>query len=265
MMNVAVSIVTYHTDCDELRRCLASLSSPVVSRVYVVDNARDMTVEALCGRYPVVEYMANDNVGYGAGHNVALRKSIESGVRYHLVLNSDVEFPPESVEIAVRYMEQNENVALLHPRIVDSTGALQYTSRMLPTPWNVFARRFMPSFISRLSDERYLLKSMSHDAIFDAPYHQGSFMLLRVSALKRVGLFDERFFMYPEDIDLSRRLYRMYRTIYYPGITVVHHHHAASYHNSRMLWIHIVNMMKYFNKWGWFFDRERKEFNARLR
>lgn len=169
MMNVAVSIVTYHTDCDELRRCLASLSSPVVSKVYVVDNARDIAVKELCGRYPVVEYMANDNVGYGAGHNVALRKSIEAGVRYHLVLNSDVEFLPESVEIAVRYMEQNENVALLHPRIVDSTGALQYTSRMLPTPWNVFARRFMPSFISRLSDERYLLKSMSHDAIFDAP------------------------------------------------------------------------------------------------
>nr|WP_304642651.1 hypothetical protein [uncultured Muribaculum sp.] len=83
--------------------------------------------------------------------------------------------------------------------------------------------------------------------------------------MKRVGLFDERFFMYPEDIDLSRRLHRMYRTIYYPGITVVHRHRAASYHNSRMLWIHIVNMMKYFNKWGWFFDRERKEFNARLR
>ena len=50
MMNVAVSIVTYHTDCDELRRCFESLSSPVVSRVYVVDNARDMTVEELCGR-----------------------------------------------------------------------------------------------------------------------------------------------------------------------------------------------------------------------
>ena len=169
MMNVAVSIVTYRTDCDELCRCLASLSSPVLSRVYVVDNARDIAVKELCSRYPVIEYMANDNVGYGAGHNVALRKSFEEGVRYHLVLNSDVEFTPESVEIAVRYMEQNENVALLHPRIVDSTGALQYTSRMLPTPWNVFARRFMPSFISRLSDERYLLKSMSHDAIFDAP------------------------------------------------------------------------------------------------
>ena len=82
-----------------------------MSKVYVVDNARDIAVKELCGRYPVVEYMANDNVGYGAGHNVALRKSIEAGVRYHLVLNSDVEFLPESVEIAVRYMEQNENVA----------------------------------------------------------------------------------------------------------------------------------------------------------
>ena len=132
MMNVAVSIVTYHTDCDELRRCFESLSSPVVSRVYVVDNARDMTVEELCGRYPVVEYMANENVGYGAGHNVALRKSIELGVRYHLVLNSDVEFPSGSVEIAVRYMERNENVALLHPRIVDSTGALHSVECVCP-------------------------------------------------------------------------------------------------------------------------------------
>lgn len=89
-------------------------------------------------------------------------------------------------------------------------------------------------------------------------------MLMRCAALRRVGLFDTRFFMYPEDIDLTRRLHRHYRTLYWPDIEAVHKHRASSYASFRMLWIHAHNMIRYFNKWGWFFDRERRRMNRRL-
>lgn len=89
-------------------------------------------------------------------------------------------------------------------------------------------------------------------------------MFLRVKALERVGLFDERFFMYPEDIDLTRRIHRHFTTLYFPQATVVHAHRAASYKSLKMLWIHMANMVRYFNKWGWIYDAERSKANRQL-
>ena len=67
--------------------------------------------------------------------------------------------------------------------------------------------------------------------------------------------------MYPEDIDLTRTIHRDYLTLYYPAVTIVHNHAQASYKSLRMLWVHIVNMCRYFNKWGWLFDPERSRYN----
>lgn len=90
-------------------------------------------------------------------------------------------------------------------------------------------------------------------------------MLLRVSALREIGLFDERFFMYPEDIDFTRRMHEKYKTIYFPGASIIHDHRAASRKNSRMLKIHAENMLRYFRKWGFFFDRNRRVTNLAFR
>jgi GT2 family glycosyltransferase len=98
----------------------------------------------------------------------------------------------------------------------------------------------------------------------DVPYLSGCFMLFRTAALKRVGLFDERFFMYPEDIDISRRMHAQFRTLYFPASTIVHDHARESYKSIKMLWIHISNLIKYFNKWGWVFDAERDNINAEI-
>ena len=89
-------------------------------------------------------------------------------------------------------------------------------------------------------------------------------MLLRTRAAVDAGLFDERYFMYPEDIDLTRTIHRNWLTLYYPQWTVVHRHERASYKSRRMLWIHIRNMCRYFNKWGWVCDAERRQFNRAL-
>ena len=89
-------------------------------------------------------------------------------------------------------------------------------------------------------------------------------MMLRVGALKDTGVFDERFFMYPEDIDLTRRLHRNYRTMFWPEVSIVHCHRAASYGSMKMTWIHVKNMIMYFNKWGWLFDRERRAVNREV-
>ena len=116
----------------------------------------------------------------------------------------------------------------------------------------------------RRRNERYLLSEFDHSRELNVAYHQGSFMFLRVEALRRTGLFDERFFMYPEDIDLTRRIHSSYLTLYYPSETVVHCHRAASYRNLRLLAIHCINMARYFNKWGWLRDPERRRVNRKI-
>lgn len=260
-----VSIVTYRTPLEEMERCLASLRSGVVRNIYVVDNASDPEMERWCCRHPEVTYMPGDNVGYGAGHNRALRLSLaDPSVRYHLVVNSDVSFSPGILDAMTAELERRPDIGQLHPMVLNPDGTPQYTVRRLPTPLDVFGRRFLPARLMRRRNDRYLLKERDLSRELDVPYHQGSFMLLRLDALRKVGLFDERFFMYPEDIDLTRRIHTCYRTLYWPRATVVHDHRAASYRSLRMTCIHAVNLARYFNKWGWWYDPGRRVANRAL-
>ncbi len=261
---ITVSIVTYKTDTEELRRCLESLQSPHIKNIYVVDNSQQPYLADFCKTINNVEYIPSENVGYGAAHNIAIRKSIESGADYHLVLNSDVYFEPSVMEMIAEYMDNNSNVAMVQPNIVYPDGRMQYTCRLLPTPANLIFRRFLPKKMVEGMNYRYQLKKFDRRRDLNVPYHQGSFMFFRVECFKKVGLFDERYFMYPEDIDITRRMHKYYRTMFWPGVTVVHAHRAASYKSKKMLKIHMWNMIKYFNKWGWIFDGERKKWNREL-
>jgi GT2 family glycosyltransferase len=101
-----------------------------------------------------------------------------------------------------------------------------------------------------------------YDRLMFVPYLSGCFMFLRTDALDQVGLFDERFFMYPEDIDLTRRLAAKFVTAYYPHVHIIHRHGAASHKSLRMFIVHALNIVKYFNKWGWLLDGERRRINA---
>ena len=264
-MKLTVSIVTYHVDLGELAQCLESLTAPEVARIYIVDNGSEERVRQFAAKYPKVIYIASDNKGYGAAHNKAMRQALDSGAEYHLVLNSDVRFDPSVLTRLLAYMDAHPEIGQLQPRIEYPDGRLQPTVRLLPTPLDVFGRRFLPRRWMARRNARYELQHIDHTKPFNPAYHQGSFMLLRASALKEIGLFDERFFMYPEDIDLTRRMHSKYQTIYYPAERIVHDHRAGSYHNGRLLWIHCVNMVRYFNKWGWFIDPERHHVNHELK
>lgn len=262
---ITVSIVVYKVSLEELAKCLESLQSPSVDRVYVIDNAQEQRVHDFCQKWPHVEYIDSPNVGYGAAHNLALRRVMAEGqATYHLVINSDVYFDPQVLESIVSYMDIHAEVGQLHPRVTYPDGRLQYTVRLLPTPLNVMGRYFLPKKLIRKMDDRYTLAQWDHASAANVAYHQGSFLFFRLSALQEVGLFDERFFMYPEDIDITRRMHQHYQTLYWPEVSVVHAHRAQSYHSFRLFRIHAWNMVKYFNKWGWVFDVERQRVNRLL-
>ncbi|RYE18654.1 MAG: glycosyltransferase family 2 protein, partial [Sphingobacteriaceae bacterium] len=93
------------------------------------------------------------------------------------------------------------------------------------------------------------------------PNLPGCFMFVNTSIINKISGFDERFFMYVEDIDLSRRLHDISQTIYYPEIVIEHQLARGSKNNLKLMFYHIVSQIYYFNKWGWFKDKKRKEIN----
>lgn len=260
MLNV--SIVLYQPSWEQVLALTQSLLEYThVRHVFWVDNSSNR-IDTLPLQSERVRYIFNGkNLGYGAAHNIAIRESIYDDVPFHLVINPDILITPDTLPTLMSFIQQHPEVGLVMPRVVYPSGELQYLCKLLPTPWNVFGRRFLPQAWIRKSNERYELRHTGYNRPMNVPYLSGCFMLMRTEAVRRARLFDERFFMYPEDIDLTRRIHRDYLTVFYPHTTVVHQHEKASYRSIKMLWIHIVNMCRYFNKWGWFYDPERKLFN----
>lgn len=266
---ITASIVIHRTPAPQLLQaseCL--LSNPLLQRLYLVDNSPDESLHAVAESIgdARVEYIHVENRGFGAGHNEAIRRmaATEPHPKYHLVMNADVRWEGDVLGKLAGYMDWNPDVGMVMPRVWYPDGMLQYACRRLPTPWDLFAKRFLPRRLVEERMRRYLLADADHSQEFNCPYLLGSFLFFRTEALLEAGGFDERFFMYPEDIDITRRIHRRWRTMFWPGADIIHDHAAASRRSRKMLKIHIINMIRYFNKWGWVFDKERRAFNRRL-
>ena len=260
MLNV--SIVLYRPDWEQVSALThALLQSQRVNRVYWVDNS-PQAAEQLPLQSERIQYQHNPtNLGYGAAHNIAIRESIYDNIPFHLVINPDIILDAKELDRMLDFVSQNPLVGSLMPKVTYPNGQLQYLCKLLPTPLDVFGRRFLPASWIAQRNHRYEMRASGYDKIMNIPYLSGCFMLLRTEAVKQARLFDERFFMYPEDMDLTRRIHRNYLTVYFPHATIIHNHEKASYKSLKMLWIHMVNMCRYFNKWGWFRDKERQLFN----
>ncbi|MBR4460357.1 MAG: glycosyltransferase family 2 protein [Paludibacteraceae bacterium] len=260
-MKVNASIVLYHTPVAELNNVLSVLlSSDVINRIYLIDNSEGPL------RLPVedsrVEYrFSGKNLGFGRGHNIAIRESIRTGVPFHLIMNSDVMFHAEHIWEMLQYMEAHADVACMMPNVQFPTGKPQRLCKLLPTPMDLLGRRFLPEAWIRKRNARYELVHTGYDHIMNVPALSGCFLLCRTDALQEAGLFDERFFLYCEDIDLTRRMHRVGKTLFYPGITISHDFRRSSYRNLRLMWTHIRSACLYFDKYGWISDEERDKVN----
>jgi GT2 family glycosyltransferase len=258
-------IVCYHSRPDQLERLLASVTTGRPDMlVYMVDNSRTDALRALAARFRVHYRHQPDNPGYARAHNWALHAAAAAGSRYHFVLNPDVQLPLDGIGKLLAYMEAHPDVGLLAPRVHYPDGRLQPLCKLLPHPLALAVRRFLP-LLHRSSGQlaRYELHGSGYSQVMDVPALSGCFMLLRVETVLRVGLFDERFFLYFEDVDLSRRVGRVARTVFVPHVAIVHDYGRGSYRNWRLFWHHLVSATRYFNKWGWMRDAERDRINAR--
>jgi GT2 family glycosyltransferase len=204
---------------------------------------------------------SGNNLGFGAAHNLVINNYINDS-DLHLLLNPDILFDAQVLGSLVGRMERESSIGALMPRIIYPDGAPQYLHKLLPTPMDLFFRRFIPiKKILDLINKRYELQSLPQDRMSDIPSLSGCFLLVRSSLFIEIGGFDGRYFMYMEDIDLVRRIGNVARTIYDPSVYVTHFYQKGSYRNITLLLYHLISAVKYFNKWGWIYDPVRYKRN----
>jgi GT2 family glycosyltransferase len=264
--DVTASIVAYKTNPAELERVLRCCrGSSLRVEMLVVDNSPSDELASLCTALGAKYTHMAKNVGFGTAHNIAFNKSSIS--KYHVVLNCDVQFEHEILETLVAFMELNESVGLVMPRILGPDGSPQKLCKRLPTPFDILAKRILSRSSYRLFQSQvnaFELSDMDMSKVLSVPYLSGCFMLLRKKALQDVGMFDERYFMYFEDLDLTRRIRQRYDTVYYPRATIIHRHEKGSYKSVKLLFSGIHSAVQYFNKWGWLWDHERDRINRAI-
>ncbi len=264
---VTASIVIYKTDKEELKNILDRLEFSRIEHIYIVDNSPTNELYGLVSCYNKVNYFfGQGNIGYGAAHNIAIKRAIEEDAEYHIVLNSDIDLKSEIIDKIKVYMDANPLIGLIMPKILSPDGGVQYLCKLLPTPLDLILRRFFPTRIFFNRTWKFEMRDSGYENIMEVPFLSGCFMFLRMETLKKVGGFDDNFFMYCEDLDLCRRIGMAgFKTMYYPEVEIVHIHKKESYKNAMMLKTHIKSAILYFNKWGWLFDIYRRQVNQKIR
>ena len=279
---ITASIVTYDHHLLDIEPVLRSLFASPVDIVYVIDHSEHMlelkaelqefAAKVLQGEPELrrkeaagfkLIYFKHENNGYGGGNNYAIRLAAAAGSQYHLVVNPDIWFGPEVMPELIRHMTLHPEVGQMMPKVLYPNGYIQRLAKLAPTPLDIIGRFCLPKFLIDRRNARFELQCTGYTMTLDVPFLSGCFMMFRMSALLEIGMFDERFFMYGEDVDISRRMHARYRTLYYPSVTIYHKFSRASHHSLKLCFYHMLNMTRYFNKWGWWNDPERDEFNRR--
>ncbi len=262
---VTASVVLFRDDPSEVERLVRTLlASRSIARVYLIDNSpspfdgRDVAD-------PRVELIRPEsNLGFGKGHNLALAACVRRS-RYHLIANVDTEFEPSAIDAIAAFLDARPEVGAATPRIVNFDRSPQTLPRLLPSPLDLLGRRFFPrARWTAHRMRRYEMSWLDARRESDVAFVSGSFMFLRCETLRQVGLFDERFFLYAEDLDLSRRIAAASKTVLCPDVEVAHRWRRSSHKTLRGTMRAVSATVAYFNKWGWFADPEREAINARI-
>jgi N-acetylglucosaminyl-diphospho-decaprenol L-rhamnosyltransferase len=233
LLDLSIVIVNYNVR-DLLRDCLRSLQPDLArlrAEVWVVDNASvDGSAEMVASEFPWVRLIASSwNRGYGAGNNLAIR---QARGRYVLTLNPDTCVPPGALLDTVAEMDANPDIGALGPKLVRGDGTLDRACRRsFPSPEVAFYRllglaRLFPRH-PRFA--RYNLLNVDEDRPLDVDSVCGAFMLVRCEVVERVGMFDEAFRMYGEDLDWAYRIKQAgWRVRYHPNVVVLHYKGQSS-------------------------------------
>jgi GT2 family glycosyltransferase len=262
--DVAISIVAYHNNPEEIAELLQSLSrTHLAIEITLVDNSETPELRA-CTESGIARYIhVPSNVGFGGGHNLAIQTTL-TRAPYQAVINPDISFKSDILQELYDFMEQYPDIGQVMPAIYNTDGTEQRLAKRLPTPFDLFLRRFFGAFGKRVFSrqwDRYETRDLDLSVPCEIACLSGCFMFMRSDVLQKVGLFDERFFLYMEDVDLCRRIGSVSKTVINPHFAVTHGYQKGSYRKLTSMLRHLWSATLYFWKWGYFKDDTRKRRN----
>jgi GT2 family glycosyltransferase len=231
-INLSIVIVTWNAR-DYTWQCLKSLQQQVnvlSSEIIVVDNhSSDGTLEMIKQAFPQVQLVSNhSNLGFAKGNNIGIQRSRG---KYICLINSDVEILPECLPNMYSYMEQNPEIGVLGPRMRGRNGQVGRSYMRFPTVWNCLCNCLaLDSIFNGIKlFAGTMMKDFRNDHTSQVDVLNGWFLMVRREALDAVGLLDERFFMYGEDVDWSYRFRKAgWKLIYFAGAEAIHYGGASS-------------------------------------
>lgn len=263
-MDLTIAIVNYNTK-NLVKHCvknIISLNLPLSCQIIIIDNnssdgSADFIEKRLVLRYNNVKLIRTPkNIGFGKGYNYGL-KGINS--RYVLLMNADVIIQNDSIQNLYRFMEENEQRAIVGPKLLYPDQSVQQSFHRRPKMLTPLYRR---TFLGKLSFglrelKRYDMKDCDASRPLKCEWVVGACMLIRKKVWDIVGGFDARYFLYYEDIDLCREVSaRGYEVWYYPDTRIIHYHKRLSAGKKWWLMlfdktarVHIASHIKYFKKW----------------
>lgn len=270
--SLTVSLVLHHSPLPRLFQTLGSLQRAVGEarragvlgdcRLWLLDNSLDASYaadarrqarETLDGAELPHRFLSLDeNRGFGAGHNRAL---LDSRSDYHLVLNPDVELEAQALAEGLALLQRETAVVGLGPQAFKADGSREFLCKRHPTPGVLLLRGFGPAWLRRRAQRRiarYELRDLcSGEAVVEVPLLSGCFMLLRGQAARRARGFDDGYFLYFEDFDLSLRLRPQGKLVYAPRVRIVHHGGYAAGKGWRHVAWFLRSALRFFRHHGW--------------
>ena len=264
-------IINHHRTPEVLRLCLKSLSKnlpqDIEKEIIVADSeTQEETEEMMREFFPQIIFIpAKKNIGFGKSVNKAFKKTKGE---YILIINADIIVDQkETIEKMINYLKNNSEVGLLGPQLLNINNTRQISCFRFYTPLIIACRRTFlgktkwgEKILSRFSMEDVFEKNNSEkDKPIFVDWLMGSAFFTKREAIKKVGYFDERFFMYLEDTDWCRRFWKSgYKVVYFPKAKMYHYHIQASKKRggildlliSKYARVHLLSAVKYFLKWG---------------
>lgn len=248
--NIKVSggIVTYN-NADIICGCIESLlreTHGVDFQLYIADNSStDNTVQLIKEKFPQVILLEQDkNMGFGHGHNV-IADSIKSD--YHAVINPDIYVEGDVISALVYMMEENQDVVMSTPKILNEDGTEQFLPKKDPSIRYVILSKFKPFRHFRTEYTRQLEEDGN---AMDIEMCTGCFFVMRTEVFRKLGGFDRRYFMYCEDADISRRARKLGRIVFWPYVSATHKWSRANTRSMKGVCRFLTSLFKYFIRWG---------------
>jgi len=248
---ITATIVLYKENFNELHEAIDSfLKTPYPKKLFLVDNSPTNKLK-IQANYPEIEYIFNTkNMGFGAAHNTVIEK-IKGISKYHLILNPDVSFGPTVIPNLIKAIEKEEELAMIAPKVLFPNGRHQFTCRRYPS--------FIELFVRRLGTLKHLFKSLIDKGEYSdkdlkepfyAEYLTGCFQLYKTEDFNKVNGFDERYFLYMEDVDICRKIDAIgKKKMYYPQEEITHILKKGSSKSKKLFIQHFLSSVQYFYKW----------------